>query len=240
MKKLFAIFTISMLLTSAAKAAETSGNLPSNPPAGFLLNQEVPVGGIIMWWGARSYVNDTNMPNWQICNGEAVKPGSPLLALGITNVPNLEGKFAKGADSNITACPTVPQGAGRNTISGLLTKEVWLNTNQIPAHSHDVGNAIAKHSHDTQADYIFAPGGGGSRRLIMQKYQDGRWPLAPGKGGVTPKPLAGITYSIVGPAKLGNVRETDARGGGQGHAHDVPDFDSRPEYANVFYLIRVK
>lgn len=239
MKKVFTILAIAGTLWSPVLAEEASGNLPPTKPVGIKLNQEVPLGGIIMWWGARSYVNQADMPNWQICNGDPVREGSPLLTIGIKNVPNLEGKFPRGAASNIVACPTVPEGAGQSTLKGLKTEETNLSVNQIPKHSHGVDAVVEQHTHDTQTDYIWGPGGGGGMRLIMNRCgQNGKWPLEAGKGGVGPMPMAGVPYSIVGKANLG-VKEQSVGNDG-GHSHPMPNMDIRPEYVNVYYLIRVK
>ncbi|MBK9205532.1 MAG: hypothetical protein IPL73_24535 [Candidatus Obscuribacter sp.] len=241
MKKLLAILAIAGTFWCPALAAEeVSGNLPETKPVGIKLNQEVPLGGIIMWWGARGYVNENDMPNWQICNGDPVRKGSPLLTIGILTVPNLEGKFARGAASNIAACPTVPDGAGQSTLKGLKTDEITLLQHQIPGHSHGVDEVVKQHTHDTQTDYIWGPGGGGGIRLIMERCgQNGKFPLHAGKGGVGPMPMGDVPYSIVGKANLGDAKELPGGGNG-GHYHPLPNLDIRPEYVNVYYLIRVK
>ncbi len=242
MKKILIAVALFGMSVSAVTAEEASGNLPATKPSNLRLNQEVPIGGIMMWWGARSYVNIHDMPNWQICNGDPVRPGSQLLSLGITNVPNLEDKFAKGAASTIVACPTVPQGAGKNVLSGLKTVGVPLSKEQLPSHFHDVSEAIQKHTHDTNTDYLWGPGGGGGLRMIMEPYADhtGRWPLHAGRGGKQPMPMGEVPYGLVGTTRLvGTDHISGSTGGGVPLELPLPDLNIKPEYVNVFYLIRV-
>ena len=58
-----------------------------------------PIGTIIQSILTQAQINTQQAGTWQLCNGAATTAGSSLLALGITNVPDTQGRFLAGVGS---------------------------------------------------------------------------------------------------------------------------------------------
>ncbi|MDR0620051.1 MAG: hypothetical protein LBG17_09155 [Bacteroidales bacterium] len=91
-----------------------SGNITVSANNSFIGYGTIPVGGIIMWSGSISSI-----------------PGGWALCDGANGTPNLKGRFVVGYDGSKTDYNTTGKTGGAETVT--------LNTNQIPSHSHKIG-----------------------------------------------------------------------------------------------------
>jgi microcystin-dependent protein len=90
------------------------------------LNNAMPVGGIIMWYGG------TVPAGWALCNGQTVA----LSAGGTITTPNLMNRFIVGAGDTY---PNWATGGSATT---------FLETPQLPSHGHTATSAAAgNHQH---------------------------------------------------------------------------------------------
>ncbi len=206
----------------------------SNPADGTLLDSKirdgsingnklsagvfVPVGGVIMWWGALNQIP----ANYEICNGEApTTPGAVLPG----NKPDLRDRFVKGAPNTATDVKTTPVAGGSHSIAGSTTGGTALSAAQMPSHQHRVSlftSANGQHSHT----YAIGPGDAGSRNKAADGDQ--------GPNGFRPStdPAGEHAHLVVG--------DTALAGSGQPHSHTFPAFDNRPAFLEMFFIIRVK
>ena len=80
----------------------------------------IPVGGIIMWYGALIDIPS----NWQLCDGSAIGSG-PLFGVG-NNTPDLTNRFIIGADSSL-----IPNTIGGSSNNGATIGSVQEGTNSF-------------------------------------------------------------------------------------------------------------
>ena len=106
----------------------------------------MPIGGIIMWLGGSSYLN--NYGTWLECDGSEYNDSTyPKLAevLGSSNgkfnVPNYQSKFPRAT----TTTSSVGSNSGADNVT--------LSANNLPKHTHPLGNhnhtqfSVGNHTH---------------------------------------------------------------------------------------------
>lgn len=186
---------------------------------------DVPVGGVIIWWGEKESLPE----HFQLCNGDTAKTKDKKSFLYGKPVPNLVNRFAKGAREELNNVMGVAPG-GSNSLPARATEQHVLTESEIPAHSHNVNDP--GHQHPNTRDWLFTHGGGGTRVLDRMATR--------GSGGRPNERDDGYflmdILPITGPSTT-HVTIANA-GGGLGHAHMIPTQDNRPEYVEVFYIIR--
>ena len=84
------------------------------------IETNVPVGGIILWYGATSTIPE----NWALCNGE-------------NNTPDLRDRFIVGAGSTYNV----------GALGG--NKEIALTEAQMPSHTHTFRGTAHNHTAST-------------------------------------------------------------------------------------------
>jgi hypothetical protein len=215
-----ALFTLPTT-TAAERANPANWKLKEqNVPAGI----SVPVGGVIMWWGASGAVP----AGFEICNGGAPVTAGALIA----SKPDLRDKFVKGAGAAATNVAAANVSGGTHTVAQRDTAGTAISQAQLPNYvlPHTLGTAAAgNHSHtisDARNDAEDDDSGDGGK-------------LASGQGqGLRPFPTlitddaGNHTHAITGSITSG--------GGGQAHVHAIPAHDNRPAFLELFYIIRVK
>lgn len=83
----------------------------------------VPIGGIIMWWGALATIPQ----NFELCDGGAPAAGAVLTGLK----PDLRGRFPRGASTGVANVTNNPGGSGGADSLNL-------------AHTHSSGTYVAR------------------------------------------------------------------------------------------------
>ena len=148
-----ALFTGLFLLGALSFLRPSSSQEPAQVPSPV----EVPIGGIILWWGRASEIPDGFEP----CDGQSVTTRDAVLR---GTKPNLQNKFPRGAADYRTFVPQAYAGGGSDTIVldenslKLDAHKFTLKETQLPAHDHEFGplehtglfnhsHAIAAHSH---------------------------------------------------------------------------------------------
>lgn len=99
---------------------------------------EVPIGGIILWWGRAADIPE----GFEVCDGTSVTTKGAVLRGA---KPNLESKFPRGAAAFRNFVPLAFTGGGTDTIDlgsgavGASIEDHLLTANQLPSHQHAVG-----------------------------------------------------------------------------------------------------
>ena len=191
-----------------------------NVPAGV----SVPVGGVIMWWGASTAVP----AGFELCTGGAPTTAGAL----ISTKPDLRDRFVKGATAAATNVLTANVAGGSNSTAANTTGPTALSQSQLPSYTlpHTLGTATAgNHSHtisnnrnqaeddDTGDNGKVATGQGEGLRAFPTLFSDD---------------AGSHQHAITGSITSG--------GGGQAHTHTIPVEDNRPAFLEMFYIIRVK
>lgn len=191
-----------------------------NVPAGV----SVPVGGVIMWWGATAGIP----AGFELCSGGAPTTAGALIA----SKPDLRDKFVKGAGAAATNVATANLSGGTHTVAQRDTGGTAINQAQLPSyvlphslgianggnHSHTISNARNSAEDDDSGDNgKLASGQGEGLRGFPTLFSDD----------------AGLhSHTITGQITSG--------GSGQAHVHTIPAHDNRPLFLELFYIIRVK
>lgn len=191
-----------------------------NVPAGV----SVPVGGVIMWWGAF-----TSMPaGFEICNGGA--PGTPGAL--ISTKPDLRDKFVKGAVGISGNVATSNITGGTNAIAATITGGTALSQGQLPQINVVSGDLTAltagAHSHRVYE----GPNDGGD--------SDGGDNGGAATGDSFDRNIPTVTTTTDGAHTHAVTGAINRSGSGQTHAHTIPAQDNRPAFLEMFYIIRVK
>lgn len=190
-------------------------------------NVAVPVGGVIMWWGSLSQIPD----GFELCDGAAPAPGSLLTGVK----PDLRDKFVKGATSGATDVKQNPVTGGRHATQVSRTGLTELTRSQLPNYTlpHNLGTAAAgAHRHNIESG-----DGPNNRAAPTDEGKDGYFAGGDADNHEAFRPLrttenGSHTHAITGTISLG--------GSGQGHDHVIPSHDNRPEFLELFYIIRVR
>lgn len=218
--KLDQIFNMSTTV-QADRANPTKWTLKEqNIPAGV----SVPVGGVIMWWGASNALP----AGFELCNGGIPTTSGAL----ISSKPDLRDRFVKGATAAATNVQTANVAGGTNTTAAGTTGGTAITQGQLPAytlphslatasagnHSHTISNNRNRSEDDDDGDNgQLASGQGDGLRNFPTLYSDD---------------AGAHTHTITGSITSG--------GSNQAHTHTIPAEDNRPAFLEMFYIIRVK
>jgi microcystin-dependent protein len=145
----------------------------------------LPTGTIIVWV-------DTSVPKgWLLCFGQAVSRSTYRRLFGAVgtafgsgdgsttfNLPDLRGRVPLGKDNlGGTSANRVTDSQADNVGQGSGAEAVTLATSQLPAHTHNLGNASQSQqagsglrTTDTTTTATSSTGGGGSHNNV-QPYQ---------------------------------------------------------------------
>ena len=120
------------------------------------LATEVPIGGIILWWGTAAEIPE----GYEACDGTVVKTKDAVLRGA---KPNLESKFPRGAPAYRSFAPQAFAGGGSDTIVldkntvqlGIDPHDFKLTVEQLSRHKHDIPrltHTVDDHRHTSQGD----------------------------------------------------------------------------------------
>ena len=213
----------SILPAVFAVEAENSRKLSGYPVD--QLPSNVPVGGVIMWWGATA-----NIPSgFELCDGGAPTTAGALLS---GNKPDLRDRFVKGATNGAANVQAAAVTGGTNTFAGNLTGGTALTLDQIPAHTHginDPGHTHGvtdpghRHTDDFWANGASLPAGTINYKILNQ--------LNPYNTGFS---TTGISIQ----SRATGITLQNS-GGGNSHTHTIPT-ENRPAFLELLFIIRVK
>lgn len=194
---------------------------------------EVPVGGIILWWGPAADIPE----GFEACDGTIVTTRNAVLRGA---KPNLQSKFPRGAANYRTFVPQAYAGGGSDELA-LSIEDHVLTKDQLPAHAHKVGplahvvsiggkpqgNSLS-HSHPLTLQTT----GGSSPQTSALVAQEATtdYPLTTESSGGTlldHPPTSTTSEGRSGPISLK-------------HKLTQSKLDNRPAYVEVVFLIRVK
>jgi hypothetical protein len=179
---------------------------------GAALNYPVPIGAIVMWYGAVADIPT----GWAICNGSI---HSRTDGAGNITTPNLSGRFIRGATSDTFQNTEGGKDSKQYTVS-LNGDHTHSNPNTSAAGDHDHGGSTLNHTL-TIAQIPWHDHGGGWHNHNV-KYVDeantpgiyGSWIV--GDGAVSSSPPLQNEASY-GPSE----QVIDGQGGGGGHSHGI-------------------
>lgn len=222
-----------------------SWNGRSNPPYRPTAASEVPIGGVLLFWGRL-----TELPEgFEACDGTLPITKGALLK---EHKPDLRNRFAMGTLQPHTFDPRTAQSGGDHRSKAGRTGGHTLTQAQLPAHTHPIAHShdLAAHTHSL-VDHSHPIGNHthpvaelasistqqGSERFLKQGSTHDSGPAT----GTTGPAGAGTTGQggpgASGPANPANSGPT---GGGQPHEHSLPESDNRPAYLELLYIVRVK
>ena len=111
--------------------------LVSQPSNTGGVSTNIPVGGILMWYGQAS-----SLPaGFELCDGSPITTTGALLS-GVK--PDFRGRFPRGATSE---APGSLGGANEVSIPATTSQETALSVAQLPMHNHGIGS----HSHSIES-----------------------------------------------------------------------------------------
>jgi hypothetical protein len=205
---------------------------PSEPNTSAVdVHVQVPVGGIILWWGAAADIPE----GFEACDGKAVVTKDAVLR---GNKPDLENKFARGAPDWRRFIPQAYKGGGGDTFTldsvakGLEIEEHALTSKHLPKHHHAAGPLA--HS-VTTLDHTH-PGGAHTHELSnvvsSVSIDDTEWIVPVSKGTAGAKEVAAsLAVNDTSTDETGGVTKTNppfatgSDGGGQSLTPH-PEFDT--------------
>lgn len=193
-----------------------SVNVPSNVA--------VPVGGVIMWWGAANAIP----AGFEICNGGTPTTQGAL----ISSKPDLRDRFVKGKSNSSGNVSSPVVAGGLHTTPDTATFGTALTQSQLPAISVPAGQLTAlsagAHSHRVFQD---------DNDAVQTDSGDGS--ITTG-GGTRDRNVPTFTTTTDGAHTHQVTGTINSSGSGQTHTHIVPSHDNRPAFVEMFYIIRVK
>ena len=177
----------------------------------------IPVGGVIMWWGAAADVP----AGYEICDGGVPTTSGALLP---GNKPDLRDRFVKGATAGTADVKATPVTGGEHTIAEQNTGGTALSQAQIPAHQHTgtTGTGNVKQYGTFQGTPSGAASYSGTQASVPIGAgwcrDDDQWSNSD------------HTHNFA----------TSSVGSDQAHNHTISAHDNRPAFLEMFFIIRVK
>lgn len=240
-------FCACLLLAAVPFAA-----MQARPPAAVVV-PEIPIGGIILWWGRAA-----DIPyGFEACDGTVVGTKGAVIT-GLK--PNLENKFPRGAPEHRTFVPQAFSGGGDDTLRfgrqkvtlNIAPHGFALNTAQLPTHSHAIPeqahrvtedaagrnplNTVAhsiEHAHTLAVASAANNAVGGSASYVQS---------VAGGAGVTTSALDAFIapHPATSTGNVGNGSSITLTHGAATAEIDIGVRDNRPAYVDLVFLIRVK
>jgi len=219
------VTAIATLKGASGEVAEINKKLEQTSAKADALESDgarVPIGGVVSWWGDWSDAN-SRPPGYELCDGTSVATArSPIIG---REKPKLTGRFIKGASASNANVVASKVSGGVEIVRGLRTELTSITISQMPRHSHGGKTANdGEHTHPTRGRSASDDGGtsADSHFALGDASEERPWP--------------GITIATAGR----HSHRLTEEGGGEGHAHVIPDHDIQPPYLEMHFLIRVR
>jgi hypothetical protein len=251
MKKLFARVPGLVLTTALIAAFTTVASRTQEVPVAA----SVPIGGILMWWGAYDDIPE----GYEACDGRNPTTKDALFR---DRKPDLQNRFAKGADDMRTFVPQAFKSGGSSRVDfkvdphELTLEEVPGHTHSLLEHVHPLDRhdhavdprplPLAAHTHTIGDVVEVVPATSDGVSVISASGTDSTTGSTPLTVDVPSLTTAKNTDGVV--AKASTTKDTGRAGGEKpqfkakphGHTLSSSTSDMRPPFLDVLYIIRVK